>query len=220
MKKFKRLLATAFVVTLMLVSAFSASAAESNVIKLDFNNTASFASMGDLDIDGTLNSSDLIQLRKILLEVSTKNIKYADCNNDSKVNILDLIRLKKNLINQVVPMTLENGKLILNGTVYYTGELVSLLKANTEYQISYDVISDNGITVTVNGAKAKDAVYNSGKGTKSFSHILKTGSSLTENNGLELSFSGKGTITNVIINEIVDIWSDGDSSEQGGNDIF
>lgn len=218
--KVKRLLAIGFAFTLLATGSLSSAAAENTVLSEKFTDPVSFVAMGDLNCDGSLASSDLVMLRKILLGTSNEGSRYADSTTDNKVNLKDLVRLKKDIAALKKPAFIENGVLNLNGTAYYNGELVSLLKANTEYQISYNVESEKGITITVSGAKNGDAVYNSGTGSKYFSHILKTGDSLTVNSGLELSVSGVGKIDNIIINEITDNWSDGDTAEQGGNDIF
>lgn len=218
--KVKRLLAIGFAFTLLATSSLSSAAAENTVVSENFTDSVSFVAMGDLNCDGSLASSDLVMLRKILLGKSNEGIRYADPTTDNDVTLKDLVRLKKDIAALKKPASIENGVLKLDGTAYYTGELVSLLKANTEYQISYNVESEKGITITVSGAKNGDAVYNSGTGSKYFSHILKTGDSLTANSGLELSVSGVGEIDNIIINEITDNWSDGDTAEQGGNDIF
>lgn len=214
--KVKRLLATGFAFTLLATGALSASAAPT--VSEDFTDGISFVALGDLDTDGKLASSDLTMLRQILLNKDGVASKYADSNADGSVTLKDLVRLKKDTAALKKPAVIEDGVLKLNGTAYFADELVSLLKTDTEYQISYDVVSENGITLSVKGATEK--VYNSGKGTKSFSHILKTGDSLTVNSGLELSLSGVGTIDNIVISEITDTWTDGDSSEQGANDIF
>lgn len=214
--KVKRLLATGFAFSLLATGALSASAAPT--ISEDFSDGIPFVALGDLDADGKLASSDLTMLRQILLSIDGVASKYADSNADGSVNVKDIVRLKKDIAALKNPAVIEDGVLKLNGKAYFANELVSLLKTDTEYQITYDVISEEGITIAVNGATEK--VYTSGKGAKSFSHILKTGDSLTANSGLELSLSGVGTIDNIVISEITDTWTDGDSSEQGGNDIF
>ena len=218
--KVKRLLAISFALVLLASSSLSSAAAGNTVISENFNNSVSFLAMGDLDSDGSLASSDLVMLKKILLGIANAGIKYADATADNQVNVIDLVHLKKDIAAHKRPAAIENGELNLNGTAYYNGELVSRLKANTQYQISYNVESQQGITVTVKGAKSGNAVYNSGTGNKYFSHILKTGNNLTVNSGLELSVSGVGKIDNIVINEITGSWSDGDAAEQGSNDIF
>ncbi len=55
---------------------------------------------GDLDCDGSINSSDLILMRRTLLRASSPvDDTVADTNSDGELDVLDLIRLKKNLLN-------------------------------------------------------------------------------------------------------------------------
>ena len=55
-------------------------------------------STGDVSCDGTVNSTDSVLLRKILLGAESSVHKAAsDLNNDGEVNIIDLVRLKKSL---------------------------------------------------------------------------------------------------------------------------
>lgn len=219
--KIKILLATSFAFTLLVSSALSTSAAKNDVIKADFESASSFTALGDLDNDTNLASSDLVLLRKILIKDATEGKKAANVNLDQKVDLKDLVRLKKDIAAAKKPAYVKDGALILDGAAVYNGELVSLLKPNTEYQVSYTFTSDTGVNVTFKGADVSDATFNSKSGkSKYFSHILKTGEELTENNGYELILSGKGTIDNIVVTEIVDTWSDGDTAEQGGNDIF
>ena len=214
--KVKNCLAAGFAFTILATGIFNTSAA--TPVSEDFTKGVSFVAAGDLNADGSLNTSDLVMLRKVLLGQKGVESKYADSNSDNRVNIIDLVHLKKDIAALKRPVIIEDGVLKLNGTAYFTGEVVSLLKPDTEYQISYDVITETGIKLSVKGAAEKS--YDSGTGSKSFSHILKTGKSLTVNSGLELCLSGEGTIDNIVISEITDTWSDGDTKEQGGNDIF
>ena len=54
--------------------------------------------VGDVNIDGTRSSEDLIYLKKILLG-TIEETSTSDINNDRTVDILDLIRLKKIFVN-------------------------------------------------------------------------------------------------------------------------
>lgn len=221
-KNSKKLFALGFAIILLLCSAFSASAANDALITADLSKVGTFVAMGDLNCDNLLNSADLVLLRKALLQEKEQDYKYADAKEDGSVNILDLVRLKKNIIAEKTPVSIKDGVLTLNGNAYYTGEFVSLLNENTEYQISYYATSDDGITVSINGATNNAVTYNSGKNAakKYCSHVFKTSSVLTANSGLELKLSGEGTIYNIVINEITNGWTDSDNSEQGSNDIF
>ena len=51
---------------------------------------------GVIDGDVTINSSELVIIKKIILDkLSAEETKTYDINYDGEVNILDLIRLKK-----------------------------------------------------------------------------------------------------------------------------
>ena len=52
---------------------------------------------GDADNDGTVDSKDLVEIRRRLLGIPTYYMGGIDVNNDGKFNIADLIRLKKDL---------------------------------------------------------------------------------------------------------------------------
>lgn len=58
---------------------------------------------GDADCDGLLSTGDLVLLRKLLLGCLAGSEKPTVCNanGDEDVNVIDLVRLKKNLANMV-----------------------------------------------------------------------------------------------------------------------
>ncbi len=56
-------------------------------------------SLGDVDFSGDINANDLVSLRKELLGVDDGSVEFADVNNDGRADIIDLIRLKKSLVN-------------------------------------------------------------------------------------------------------------------------
>ena len=57
-------------------------------------------SLGDVDFSGDINANDLVSLRKELLGVNDGSVEFADVNNDGRTDIIDLIRLKKSLVNK------------------------------------------------------------------------------------------------------------------------
>lgn len=73
--------------------------------------------VGDINSDGSVNSTDLTVIRKYLLGIENSGIvlQYADLNNDGNVNIIDLVHLKKSLANSV---TYINNAVLL--PAYYT----------------------------------------------------------------------------------------------------
>ncbi len=220
--KISKFLLVGCVVALALSSVFCVSAAENTIVSAKFDSAGEFVAMGDIDKDGNLASPDLTMLRKKLLEKDAVQSKYYDASGDKIINIIDLVRLKKYIGANNAPVKIENKALVIDGNAYYTGEFVSLLKADTEYQISYNFTSQEGIAITLKGVSNEDLSFNSklGADMKSYSHVFKTGKTLSADSGLELIISGKGTIDNIVITEITDAWVDSDRSEQGANDIF
>ena len=59
---------------------------------------------GDLTNDGVIDANDLIILRLILLSDTKGYSEEIDINGDGKVNIADLVRLKKHLANRNIPL--------------------------------------------------------------------------------------------------------------------
>ena len=66
---------------------------------------------GDVNADGSLNSLDLISMRKYFLEGLMLIERLYDVNNDGKFDILDLVRLKKKIVypevNELSTVTLS-----------------------------------------------------------------------------------------------------------------
>ena len=218
----KRFLVFGFLIVFSICCILNVSAANSVVTSADFSDNRTFVALGDLNHNNIYDITDFIILKRIILGTSAQIDKYSDVNEDGLIDITDLVHLKRYATSTNIPVEISNNALTLNGKAYFTGDFVSLLRANTEYQISYNVTSKNGISITVSGATTNNIIYNSGKAVngKYFSHILKTGDSLSANKGFELSIAGNGTIKNFVIVEILDGWNDGDSLEQGKNDIF
>ncbi len=58
--------------------------------------------LGDVNLDGSIDATDLLTLKKYLLGMDVSNLDFytssADLNNDGTVNILDLLTLKKMLL--------------------------------------------------------------------------------------------------------------------------
>ena len=63
-----------------------------------------YNSIGDLNDDGNVNSSDMVLLKKYLLGSGTVDTTLADANGDGQVNILDLIRIKRYLADNRVSL--------------------------------------------------------------------------------------------------------------------
>ena len=59
--------------------------------------------LGDTNGDGSINSADLLSIRKHLLSKATLTNEYeksADVNNDQKVNSADLLAVRKQLLGK------------------------------------------------------------------------------------------------------------------------
>jgi hypothetical protein len=58
--------------------------------------------LGDVNLDGSIDATDLLTLKKYLLGMDVSNLDFytssADLNKDGTVNILDLLTLKKMLL--------------------------------------------------------------------------------------------------------------------------
>ena len=59
---------------------------------------ADMVSSGDVNLDGTVDTQDLIQLKKLFLGSSSTDSYSYDVNNDGTVNSLDLVVLIKTII--------------------------------------------------------------------------------------------------------------------------
>ena len=56
--------------------------------------------LGDINSDDSISSEDLIVMRKYLLGIKNDiDLNVADFDNNNRVDILDLIKLKKKLCN-------------------------------------------------------------------------------------------------------------------------
>ena len=81
--------------------------------------------LGDIDGDGCINATDLLMVRKALLEViviDESNLIVYDVNGDGEFNIIDLVRLKKLLIsidNPIETQTAETQTVELLSEIAY-----------------------------------------------------------------------------------------------------
>ena len=199
------------------------SAATDTILSVDFSKATDESLfryrniIGDLDDDGNLSATDLTIHTKVLLDIIAET-PGSDVNGDGKVNIVDLVRLKKLTINGV-PALVEDGAMVFNGTVSYKGEIVPLMTANTYYKVSFSYKTDSSFTVKLNGVSADSIIKNySAESDMTEASFTVCADALSANTGLELLFEGKGTIDNLSITPTTDKWVSG--SDQGGADIF
>lgn len=77
---------------------FTVSAAPADSGEIDFGELAGMS--GDVNVDTYIDSSDLVLLRQILLDMSKEQSKKtADVNEDGNIDIRDLVRLKKTMVD-------------------------------------------------------------------------------------------------------------------------
>jgi hypothetical protein len=55
--------------------------------------------IGDCNVDGTVDSIDVLTMKKYLLGISSNISTNADLNGDSQIDTLDLIQLKSLLMD-------------------------------------------------------------------------------------------------------------------------
>lgn len=68
----------------------------------EINFTETVYETGDIDFDGDVAGSDLVVLRKQLLDIIEADKVQSDINGDDGVDILDLVRLKKIIVEKTV----------------------------------------------------------------------------------------------------------------------
>jgi hypothetical protein len=71
-----------------------------NITTKDADKTYSKNNVGDIDLDGSVNITDLVRLRKYLAgteQLTDEQKANADLNKDGDVNITDLVKLRKYL---------------------------------------------------------------------------------------------------------------------------
>lgn len=218
------------VAAVLLSAAFTVGAA-SPAMTTDFTETqyASFVALGDMDKNGTIEANDLVLMRKHFLGIDGVDAKYSDANNDKCDDIRDLIRLKKllaaNNTSAVKAGAGSNGAAALvlgSNAVYYNGDFVKGLKANTNYQLTVTYKSSDKLNVKIYGVAANTLSFTE-SASSDFTvanRVFTTGSALTENSGFEIELSGSGTVASVSVTEITDTWFDSENAEQGAIDIF
>ena len=68
----------------------------------EINFTETVYETGDIDFDGAVTGSDLVVLRKQLLDIIKADKVQSDINGHNGVDILDLVRLKKIIVEKTV----------------------------------------------------------------------------------------------------------------------
>ena len=227
MKKISaRLIVMYLVLTLLTCSMLNVSATTyvKNVVS-DFTTAddCSFLAPGDLNADGRVDSVDSVELRKLLLKgnddtsyvavyaANEESAKYSDINGDSFVNLKDLVRQKKNMVEDFKFIT--DGEMALNGNSAYNGEFISVLGTGASYEISYSYKSDAPVKIKINGL-GDEIVYEDAAAAEmtAVTHTFKTPLSIGEVSGIELQIIGVGTVKDFTVtrinmdNELVENW--------------
>lgn len=226
-KSVRKLITLGLATTFSVISILSVSAAEyvEKVVAEDFT-TASvceFIAPGDLNADGSVNANDSVSLRKLLLSnlgdhsydavyaSKGEEAKYSDINGDENIDVRDLVRQKKNMVENFV--FIENGAMSLNGNSAFVGEFISVLGSGAEYEISYTYKSDSSIRVKINGL-SEEIVYEN-EAASDFTTVtetFKTPLKIAETDGIELQIIGVGSIENISVtrinmdNDLVENW--------------
>jgi SepF-like predicted cell division protein (DUF552 family) len=83
----------------MIFSVMSIVSAE-DTIELEFGEVANLC-LGDVDADTKVSSADLVALRKIFVNAQKVVSNVTDMNYDGQINVIDLVRLKKKLVQEL-----------------------------------------------------------------------------------------------------------------------
>lgn len=181
-----------------------------DVLSEDFSTAAEFIAAGDMNADKDLNASDVVSLRKILIEDETdgtysavytadKNAKYADVNGDDLVNILDLVRQKKNVAADYDVVDTAKGELVLKGNTAYVGEFFSNMGNGAEYTVSFQYKSNKAVKIKIN-AMGEEIEIRQPAATRwsTVKKTIKTPLAFAED-GIELQIIGEGSVSDISV---------------------
>lgn len=200
----------------LVISGISVSAEKytATVISDSFSSASAceFLQPGDIDKNGSVDTTDLVFTRKSLLGVATDiAAAYFDVNGDDDSDIRDLVHQKKIIVAQSDFIT--SGAMQLNGNSIYSGDFVSVMGTGAEYKISLSYTSDTDIRVKINGfgeEKVFTADAASEQTTVTFNY--KTPLSKSNEAGVELQIIGVGAVSDFSVtrlnmdNEFDEVW--------------
>lgn len=167
-----------------------------------------FLAPGDLNADKSLDAADAVSLRKILIEDETDgtyaavytanaDAKYADVNGDDSVNILDLVRQKKNTAADFEIVDTEQGAMVLNGNSAYAGDLFSVMGTGADYKVSFSYKSDSPVKVKINSMGEEIVIEKAAASDwTTVEETVKTPLAFAEN-GIELQIIGEGLVNDI-----------------------
>ena len=148
-----------FAVILSGVLCVSASKYKSSIVSEDFSGSSLFVCPGDVDFNGAIEAEDLSSIIDTLLHASSSDyatlvslddtLKYIDVNGDASVNILDLVKTKKNIAGE---KWVKDGTMEFDGKCVYSVSLVPMMNTGATYRITYRYKATTPLTVSYNNA--------------------------------------------------------------------
>lgn len=194
-----------------------------NVLSEDFSSAAEFIAAGDLNADKTLNATDVVSLRKLLIEDETDgtyvaiyaanaDAKYSDVNGDDSVNVLDLVRQKKNIAADFDVVDTANGALVLKGNTAYVGDLFSAMGTGADYKVTFSYKSDSPVKVKINSMGEEIVIDKAAADSWTTVEETVTAPLTFAENGIELQIIGEGLVNDFSItrtnmdNELSENW--------------
>lgn len=145
--------------------------------------------MGDIDFDGEINANDIVSIRKKLLY--DEQTIYADVNADNKMNVVDLVRAKKEVVG------ITDNKVYISNYGKDTNDGTKLQPFNTLSKALQEV-QNNG-TIKVIGENFVDSSF---KWEKHNKNVTITGDILdfTKMSGINLILEDSVTFDNITVN--------------------
>ena len=194
-------------VLLSCVLSVSATTYVVDVLSEDFSSGEAFLAPGDINADKALDATDVVNLRKLLIEdetdgsyvaVATANAdaKLADINGDDAVNVKDLVRQKK-VIAADYSVT-ANGALVLNGNSVYAGDLFSNMGTGADYVVTFKYKSSTPIKVKFN-AMGETVVIEKAASANWTTVTQTITAPLAFAEGVELQIIGEGYADDIVI---------------------
>lgn len=218
MKKIKFALIVFVITVLGTISSFPAYS--QTIVNSSFDEeTAMFFYPGDINQSGSLNAEDVRDIIVILLNSSSNeynfvtsafsNGKCSDINGDDKVNIIDLVRLKK-IIAYDLDLVEENiGKKQTKGMNLFGNTICSLnmkelLAPNKKYTIKFSYKTTSLLTVRFGKSITNDNEFtdSSSGDWKTVAHTFNTSDEFENSNGYEFAIVGNGVIDDIYIYEV------------------
>ncbi len=176
-----------------------------NVVADDFSDASKsfFVCPGDIDNNGKLDSEDLSSLVSTLLSASGtaysdvvsqfEGAKYSDVNGDESVNIIDLVKLKKNISAE--NFFRSDGTLAFDGKCVYCKSLVNDMGTGATYRITYRYKASTPLTVKINAIGEEKSYSNAiSSDWQTAEYTVKTKLSKGSAKDFDLRIDGKGVL--------------------------